>query len=507
MGLASILIERGARSLLNKAKDALDADKALQITMGALIDSRRLEHQKNPRPKWRQGDTFEMLLAGYVGTRNTGADVRTQEMVKQFRHLLGDEHASLSILTFDPEWTRGYFKTLKQLHVPQIFPTFLYDQAKRFDGVVACEGSMFKSKFASALTTMMVGALGLARAEDNLAIGYGGEAGAMDPSLEQMVETYVKGSLIITRNPESSSVLSRLGIDSRVGTDTAWTFGSEAVDAPHGLSEKLLRRAGWDGQKQVVVVCPIHPFWWPVKPDPWKALVHHVSGAHAKSHFRSIYFHHDAPEVEKRFVAYLQKLSGAMIDIARSRDVFPIIVGMEALDRGACERLAEMVEIKMHQKWPVFSSDEHDMFEMVSLLRRASLVVSSRYHALVCSMPAAVPSIGITMDERIRNLMKDRGTPELSFEVDEAGLDTKVRDAALKLLDDREAAAESIERSVARNLHVMGKMGAMFVNHVRAAHPRYPFRAGLGDESNALIHLPALPALQRRILERFGDAS
>jgi polysaccharide pyruvyl transferase WcaK-like protein len=165
-----------------------------------------------------------------------------------------------------------------------------------------------------------------------------------------------------------------------------------------------------------------------------------------------------------------------------------------------------MVEIKTHQKWPVFSSDEHDMFEMVSLLRRASLVVSSRYHALVCSMPASVPSIGITMDERIRNLMKDRGTPELSFEVDEAGLDTKVRDAALKLLDDREAAAESIERSVARNLRVMGKMGAMFVNHVRAAHPRYPFRAGLGDESNPLIHLPALPALQTRILERFGGS-
>ena len=56
MGLASILLERGARSLLNTAKDALDADKALQRTMGALIDSRRREHEKNPRPKWRHGD-------------------------------------------------------------------------------------------------------------------------------------------------------------------------------------------------------------------------------------------------------------------------------------------------------------------------------------------------------------------------------------------------------------------------------------------------------------------
>ncbi|MCZ7681129.1 MAG: hypothetical protein M5U28_21025 [Sandaracinaceae bacterium] len=47
--------------------------------------------------------------------------------------------------------------------------------------MIACEGSMFKSKFANALSTMMVGALGLATAEEKIAVGYGGEAGAMDP--------------------------------------------------------------------------------------------------------------------------------------------------------------------------------------------------------------------------------------------------------------------------------------------------------------------------------------
>jgi hypothetical protein len=125
-------------------------------------------------------------------------------MIRQLRHLFGDEHLDLSILTIDPEWTRGYFRTVKQLHVPQLFPKFLYDTVARFDGVIACEGSMFKSKFASALTTMMVGALGLALAEEKLAVGYGGEAGAMDEGLEALVKRYVKGSLIVTRNVDIS---------------------------------------------------------------------------------------------------------------------------------------------------------------------------------------------------------------------------------------------------------------------------------------------------------------
>jgi hypothetical protein len=115
-----------------------------------------------------------------------------------------------------------------------------------------------------------------------------------------------------------------------------------------------------------------------------------------------------------------------------------------------------------------------------------------------------VPSIGVTMDERIRNLMKDRGTPELSLEVDDGQLDAKIRAHGLALLDAPEAAHAPIERSVARNLRVMGEMGAMFVEHVRAAHPRFPFRAGLGEGHDPLAHLPPLPALQERILERHG---
>jgi hypothetical protein len=79
-------------------------------------------------------------------------------------------------------------------------------------GVVACEGSMFKSKFANALTTMMIGSLALASAQNKLSVGYGAEAGHMDPLVTKMCRRYCRDSLIITRNEESRDVLRGLGV-------------------------------------------------------------------------------------------------------------------------------------------------------------------------------------------------------------------------------------------------------------------------------------------------------
>jgi hypothetical protein len=66
---------------------------------------------------------------------------------------------------------------------------------------------MFKSKFANALTTMMIGSLGIAAVENKLSVGYGAEAGHMDPLLARMCARYCQNSFIITRNVESRDVL------------------------------------------------------------------------------------------------------------------------------------------------------------------------------------------------------------------------------------------------------------------------------------------------------------
>ena len=113
----------------------------------------------------------------------------------------------------------------------------------------------------------------------------------------------------------------------------------------------------------------------------------------------------------------------------KSRPVFPVMIGMEMLDQDACERVAEKLGGA-----PIFSSARHTMFEMVSILRACDRILSSRFHAIVTSMPACVPSAGVTMDERIGNLMRDRGHEHLLMRVDEPQLGEKIS-AALHTLD------------------------------------------------------------------------
>src|SRR5690349_21930620 len=100
--------------------------------------------------RWTPGEKLKLLFAGYNGTRNTGSDVRVQEMLRQVRHILGADNVSLSVMTQSFDRSRGYFEQTNQVYLPDIFPPFLYREVPRHHGVVACEGSMFKSKFANA---------------------------------------------------------------------------------------------------------------------------------------------------------------------------------------------------------------------------------------------------------------------------------------------------------------------------------------------------------------------
>ena len=176
-------------------------DLALGTWVSGLIEFSKVRHVLGSGERWRPGRPLRLLFAGYNGARNTGADVRVQEMLRQVRQVLGADRTELSILVQDPSLTRGYFGDAAQVKLPDIFPPFLSREVPRHDGVIACEGSMFKSKFANALTSMMVGSLGIAAVQNKLSVGYGAEAGQMDAAVRRMTRRYCAQSFVITRNP------------------------------------------------------------------------------------------------------------------------------------------------------------------------------------------------------------------------------------------------------------------------------------------------------------------
>ncbi len=182
-------------------------DFVLEAWVSSLIELNKLKWVLGSGQAWKPGSKLKLLFAGYNGTRNTGSDVRVEEMLRQVRRILGAENLALSVMSQNFELTRGYFGDAKQVYLPDVYPPFLNSEVAKNDGVVACEGSMFKSKFADALTTMMIGALGIAAARNKISVAFGAEAGQMNPLLQKMVKRYCRDSLVITRNVESQAVL------------------------------------------------------------------------------------------------------------------------------------------------------------------------------------------------------------------------------------------------------------------------------------------------------------
>jgi polysaccharide pyruvyl transferase WcaK-like protein len=256
---------------------------------------------------------------------------------------------------------------------------------------------------------------------------------------------------------------------------------------------KVLLEAGWDGKQPVWVFCPINPFFWPVKPSLLKFLARVTTGAYKSSHYRSIYFHNSGPQVQKAYDAYLTAFSNAVGAVRKQQSMFPVVVGMERLDSDACRRMAAQLG-----GVPVFSSEQYDMFQLVSILRRGNFMVSSRYHAIVTSMPGLVASAGVTMDERIRNLMRERGHSHLALEVDDPQLEPKLIDVMGQLVRQADAVRESIGRTVVRNLKAMARMGVYLEEHVERQYPEFPARGGLRGWEE---YLPPLSAELRRLVE------
>jgi polysaccharide pyruvyl transferase WcaK-like protein len=181
-------------------------------------------------------------------------------------------------------------------------------------------------------------------------------------------------------------------------------------------------------------------------------------------------------------------------EFVRETDAFVACVGMEALDRQACERLRDLLP----QRAPLFVSDEYDMYKLVSVLRHATLLLSSRFHAIVSTLPAGVPAVGLTMDERIANLLQDSGHPELLLRVTDDELSSRLVAALRDAYRRREQVQLDNRRFVPSQLRMLAQMGMDFEDELLRVYPSYPRRQVPRTMEN---YLPALSPQLKQLLE------
>jgi polysaccharide pyruvyl transferase WcaK-like protein len=223
-----------------------------------------------------------------------------------------------------------------------------------------------------------------------------------------------------------------------------------------------------------------------------------TAGAFKASQYRSVYFFQSGPEVHRKFQHYINGYKNAAKAFVEKHRVFPILVAMERLDAVACREIA-----KEMSGTPIFTSDDYDMFQLVSILRACTYMVSSRYHGIVTCMPAGVVSAGVTMDERIRNLMRERGHEHLLLTVEDPELEPRLLQLMESLVTEADGIRQSIGRTVVKNLKSMSRMSIFLEDEMRHVYPEFPLRKGvLSWEDN----LPPLSETLRRLVEEYDQA-
>lgn len=417
---------------------------------------------------WQPGEKLKILLIGYNGKQNTGADVRVQAMINQFYNILGQDSVKIGVITLNRRKSELYFQTpTEQIQISTIFFWSLLKACSSYHIAVLSEGGCLKSKFSNSLLLYFIEGAGVMKRQGKPCIAYGVEAGEMDQFVYRIAQKHCNKTYFVARTQPSLDIIRDMGIKGELGTDTAWIF----QPAPKEWAEiELRKKIGWNGKRAVIGLAIINPFCWPVKPNIGKWIRGQWKGS-SQYHYEKWYFLSDSKKRRKLLNNYLLSIAGAADQFAKRHNAQIVIFGMEALDYDPCVRLQNILNTPAY----IFTSKSYNGYEMASVLRRLSMLVTSRYHARVLSMPAGTPSIAISIDERLRNLLAENGHLEDYYlEADDCHLREKLTISMEKMWANRKKVSKENLATIPGYLELMGNMGATFRNFIKKNFPLFP---------------------------------
>ncbi len=417
---------------------------------------------------WQPGEKLKILLVGYNGKKNTGSDTRVESMARQFLHILGDENVEIGVVVFDEQVVDHYFPPpIKQQRISSIFFWPLLKVCSAYHLVVLSEGGCLKSKFSNSLLLYFLEGVGIAKKQRKPCLAYGVEAGYMDKFIYHMAAKICNKAYFITRTQQSLDLVGKMNLKGELGTDTAWIFNPSPKK---WAVQELKQKVKWDARRPLVGVSVINPFCWPVKSDI-KRYLKRDWRKNPNAHYKWWYFFSESAVRRQKFESYLSCIAKAVDAFAQKHAAHVVIFGMEALDLHPCQRLQQLMRTPAH----IFSSCDYNGYEMTSLLRQLSLLVTSRYHARVLSMPAGVPSIAVSMDERLHNLLAESDhLRDYYLDTDSPHLESQLSQAMEKMWCNREDVCYEILNTIPAYLKTLADMGRTFRNLVKRDFPELP---------------------------------
>lgn len=401
---------------------------------------------------WSPGAKLKIFICGYNGKRNTGSDVRVKAMIDQFYHILGKDRAELGILTFSKEMSEIYAEPpTKFLEFSSVNFKSLGEGVTGYHMTVISEGSTLMPEWSNLLVILYASVMGAMKIVKKPCLAYGSGLSKMEGTIREYVQENCDETYFIARDQRSFDFVRDLGLKGELGVDTAWIFPSLKSE----WAERDLKEKGWDGKKPLLGVSVINPFAWPVYADFLKLLTGY-GRRHPELHYDKYLFRRWSDEKEKLYEIYMDAFAHAVNQFTKRHDVQVLVFGMEALDWWPIHKLKD----KLEKPAILYSSRDYDGYQITSLLRMLSMQVTSRYHACVLAMAAGVPTIGVSKDVRIENILGETGNIEYLLKVDEDGLAEKLLDRMEKMWNEKESVRNKIIGQVpgyVKSIAIMGK--------------------------------------------------
>jgi polysaccharide pyruvyl transferase WcaK-like protein len=342
-----------------------------------------------------------ILLVGYNGANNTGAEAKLLVSINEIRSVLGSD-AHFTVPSLNEANLRRYLTESPTLKIERVRPSLFFLDVRKFvkqsDLIILVEGSCYMDTWGSALLWCYLLATRYAHSMKKPCVAYAVDAGSAGRFNRWLIRREAsKTDLILARTQKAAERLKNWGVTAPIEAtaDNAFAF------QPNPQDKDLLKRV-WPEASHVVGVAAEDIYVWPVQIRLWDRK---------KYCYRWPYYYTHSKENRKNSEVLAKALARQSDDIIEEYDKDIALLSMEGLDAGFANKIQRLM--KHPQRTKVFTSSEYNASQMTSILRSLELLITSRYHAGVLSLSSQVPQVAIGHDLRIRDLYADLEMSEL----------------------------------------------------------------------------------------------
>lgn len=399
----------------------------------------------------------KVLLVGYNGANNTGAEARLLAIIEDIRTILGVE-SFITIPTLNEHNLRRYLKedsNLRIAPIPSIFFSSIRKLVREHDLVLLVEGSTYMDTWTSALLWFFLWATQCAVSMGKPCLAYAVDAGDLSTFNRTLVKHVAsKTDLIITRTDSAAERLKSWGVTAPIEatTDTAYTFHTNTAD------ENFIKDTWPENYSGIAGIAPVDFYLWPVVIRPWDKKEYCYKWPY--------YFSH-SPERNRLSDKMANILAAEADRIIKDFGKSVALICMEEVDEPFAGKILKNIENKDRAR--IFSSRQYNASQMTVLLNNLEFLITSRYHAGVLSLPAKVPQTALGHDRRLKDYYHEMGLDEFFIDYSLAELPSTIKKCVDRLFSNdnqiREKLAGGYENHMAKSARNRELLRAFMEKH------------------------------------------